>query len=108
MQQLTGPNPEPGKRTLILGANGFGNLAGIIGAQIFGAKFGPSYTTSFYITLGIAIVALLGYTGYRFGLAATNRYKKDKMAQMTSEELERERTDHIRYGDRKYTFIYGL
>ncbi|KAK0758742.1 hypothetical protein N5P37_008225 [Trichoderma harzianum] len=105
---LSGNTPEPGKRTLILGANGFGNLAGIIGAQIFGAKFGPSYTTSFYITLGIAIIALLGYTGYRFALAAANRYKKDKMAQMTSEELERERTDHIRYGDRKYTFIYGL
>jgi hypothetical protein len=103
------PTPEPGKRTLILGANGFGNLAGIIGAQIFDTKkFGPSYQTSFYVTLGIAIVSLLGYTGYRFGLAAANRYKRGKMAQMTVEELERERTDNTRYGDRKYTFIYGL
>ncbi|UKZ83338.1 hypothetical protein TrVFT333_011146 [Trichoderma virens FT-333] len=105
---LSGNTPEPGKRTLILGANGFGNLAGIIGSQIFAAKYGPSYNTSFYVTLGIAIVALLGYTGYRFALAAANRYKKEKMAQMTPEELERERTDHTRYGDRKYTFIYGL
>ncbi|EHK27172.1 uncharacterized protein TRIVIDRAFT_34355 [Trichoderma virens Gv29-8] len=105
---LSGNTPEPGKRTLILGANGFGNLAGIIGSQIFAAKYGPSYKTSFYVTLGIAIVALLGYTGYRFALAAANRYKKEKMAQMTPEELERERTDHTRYGDRKYTFIYGL
>lgn len=99
---------EPGKRTLILGANGFGNLAGVIGSQIFDAKFGPSYQTSFYISLGIAIVSLLGYTGYRFALAAANRYKKNKLAGMTSEELERERTESTRYGDRKYTFIYGL
>ncbi|UKZ96910.1 uncharacterized protein TrAFT101_011684 [Trichoderma asperellum] len=105
---LSGNTPEPGKRTLILGANGFGNLAGIIGSQIFAAKYGPSYRISFYVTLGISIVALLGYTGYRFALAAANRYKKDKMARMTPEELERERTDHTRYGDRKYTFIYGL
>ncbi|KAI5468164.1 major facilitator superfamily domain-containing protein [Mariannaea sp. PMI_226] len=105
---LSGNTPEPGKRTLILGANGFGNLAGIIGSQIFAAKYGPSYKTSFYVSLGIAIVALLGYTGYRFGLAAANRYKRGKMAQMTEEELERERTDKTRYGDRKYTFIYGL
>lgn len=99
---------EPGKRTLILGANGFGNLAGIIGSEIYAAKYGPSYHVSFFITLGISIVAFLGYAGYRIGLMSANAYKRKKMAQMTPEELENERTSTERYADRKYTFLYSL
>jgi hypothetical protein len=99
---------EPGKRTLVLGVNGFGNLAGVIGSQIYDAKYGPSYRTSFFITLGIAIVSFLGYTSYRFTLAAVNKYKRRRLAGMTVEELENERTNQARYADKKLTFIYGL
>lgn len=99
---------EPGKRTLILGVNGFGNLAGVIGSQVYDAKFGPGYRTSFFVTLGIAIAALLGYTAYRFTLAAVNRRKRNKLSQMTNEEIEQERHNNERYADKKLTFIYGL
>lgn len=99
---------EPGKRTLILGANGFGNLAGIIGSEIYSARYGPSYRTSFFITLGISIVALIGYACYRLGLAAVNRYKKKRMAMMSADEQENERSNSTRYADRKYTFLYSL
>lgn len=99
---------EPGKRTLILGVNGFGNLAGVIGSQVYDAKYGPSYRTSFFITLGIAITSFIGYVAYRITLAAVNGWKRKKLAQMTPEEIERERTNDTRYGDRKITFIYGL
>ena len=93
---------------MILGVNGFGNLAGVIGSQIYDAKFGPHYRTSFFATLGIAIVALLGYISYRFTLAAVNRWKRGKLDMMSVEELEAERTNGERYGDKKYTFMYGL
>lgn len=105
---LAGNTPEPGKRTLILGVNGFGNLAGVIGAQVYDAKYGPGYRTSFFITLGIAIVSFLGYVAYRFTLAAVNRRKRSKIAQMSPEDLERERLENTRYADKKHTFIYGL
>ncbi|CAG9945349.1 unnamed protein product [Clonostachys rosea f. rosea IK726] len=105
---LSGNTPEPGKRTIILGINGFGNLAGVIGSQVYDAKYGPSYRVSFFITLGIAIVSLLGYISYRFTLAAVNRRKRRILSQMTPEEIASERIDNTRYADRKRTFIYGL
>jgi hypothetical protein len=91
-----------------LGVNGFGNLAGVIGSQVYDAKYGPHYRTSFFITLGIAIVSFLGYLAYRFTLAAVNRYKRKNLARMSPDEIDRERTDNTRYADRKVTFIYGL
>lgn len=99
---------EPGKRTLVLGVNGFGNLAGVIGAQVYRADYGPTYRTSFFITLGFSVVSFLGYLSYRFTLAAVNRRKQRIVAQMTPEEIDQERVNNRRYADRKHTFIYGL
>ena len=53
-------------------------------------------------------VALAGYLAYRFTLAAVNRRRQAKLARMTPEEIENERTSAVRYADRKYTFVYGL
>ena len=75
---------------------------------MYDAKYGPHYRTSFFITLGIAIVSFLGYLAYRFTLAFVNRYKRKKLAQMSPEDIHRERTDNTRYADKKVTFIYGL
>jgi Tfp pilus assembly protein PilV len=75
---------------------------------VYDAKYGPSYRVSFFITLGIAIVSLLGYISYRFTLAAVNRRKRRILSQMTPEEIASERIDNTRYADRKRTFIYGL
>jgi hypothetical protein len=35
--------PEPGKRALVLGVNGFGNLSGVIGSQLFRKSYAPEY-----------------------------------------------------------------
>lgn len=99
---------EPGKRALVLGVNGFGNLAGVIGAQLYRAEYAPGYKIPFYVTLGFVALALIGYVCYRFTLAAVNRKKKAIMRSKTDEEIDEERTDDIRYADRKWTFIYGL
>ena len=63
---------------------------------------------SFYITLGFVAASFVGYVAYRFTLAAVNRHKRSIIAQMTPEEIEQERRDTTRYGDKKHTFIYGL
>ena len=36
-------NLEPGKRALVLGVNGFGNLSGVIGSQLFRSSYAPAY-----------------------------------------------------------------
>lgn len=99
---------EPGKRSLVLGLNGFGNLAGVIGSQLYRARYKPDYKIPFYVTLGFVAVSLMGYLSYRFTLAAVNRKKLEIMRQKTQEDIERERLDNTRYADKKWTFIYGL
>ncbi|KAK1675314.1 major facilitator superfamily transporter [Colletotrichum godetiae] len=105
---LSGNTPEPGKRSLILGLNGFGNLSGVIGAQLYRDRYKPGYKIPFYVTLGFVALSLLGYLSYRLTLAAVNRKKLEIMGQKTTEEIERERLDNTRYADKKWTFIYGL
>ncbi|RFU30412.1 hypothetical protein B7463_g5923, partial [Scytalidium lignicola] len=105
---LAGNTPEPGKRTVVIGINGYGNLAGIIGSELFLAKYGPTYHLPLIITLILVAVAFVGYIAYRFALQAANRYKAKKVAQMTPEEIEQENTNDVRWADRKYTFVYGL
>ncbi|KIX94011.1 uncharacterized protein Z520_10348 [Fonsecaea multimorphosa CBS 102226] len=105
---LSGNTPEPGKRALVLGVNGFGNLSGVIGSQLFRSSYAPKYLIPFYVTLGFIAVALAGYLAYRFTLAAVNRRRQAKVDAMSPEEIEDEKTNPQRYGDKKYTFIYGL
>ncbi len=62
----------------------------------------------FYATLAFIAVALAGYLAYRFTLAAVNKRRQAKLARMTLEEIEDEKINPRRYGDKKYTFIYGL
>ncbi|KZL73752.1 major facilitator superfamily transporter [Colletotrichum tofieldiae] len=105
---LSGNTPEPGKRSLVLGLNGFGNISGVIGAQLYRAKYRPNYEIPFYITLGFVAVALVGYLSYRLTLAAVNQKKLEILRQKSQEDIEKERVDGTRYADKKWTFIYGL
>lgn len=105
---LSGNTPEPGKRSLVLGVNGFGNLGGVIGSQLFRSKYAPGYRIPFFITLGIVIVAVLGYVSYRLTLAWVNRRKQRLLAVMTHEDAMMERLSEVRYADKKVTFVYGL
>lgn len=99
---------DVGKRTLVLGVNGFGNLAGVIGGQLYRYRYAPHYRLPFYVTLGFVATALIGYTSYRFTLQAVNARRQNILAGKITVEIEEERTDDARYADRKWTFIYGL
>ena len=105
---LSGNTPEPGMRALVLGVNGFGNFAGVIGSQLYQSKYAPGYKLPFYATLGFVASAILGYLAYRFTLADVNKKRQKKVAMMTAQEIEYERMNETRYSDKKLTFIYGL
>ena len=92
----------------MLGFNGFGNLAGVIGSELFQSKYGPQYLIPFYVTLGFVGTALIGYISYRYTLLAVNKRRTRKMLGWTEAEKEDERLSQKRYGDKKYTFMYGL
>jgi hypothetical protein len=98
---------EPGKRALVLGMNGFGNLSGVIGAQLFQASYAPRYLIPFYATLGFVATSLLGYLAYRYTLLAVNKWRARQMAGWTDADAEAERLSTGRFGDKKLTFMYA-
>jgi predicted MFS family arabinose efflux permease len=105
---LSGNTPAPGKRALVLGVNGWGNLAGVIGSQLYRPEHAPEYRLPLFATLGFVGVALAGFVAYRATLQAVNRCRAAIMRSKTAEEIEAERSNELRYADRKWTFVYGL
>lgn len=99
---------EPGKRSLVLGVNGFGNLAGVIGSQLYKKKHAPRYLTPFYATLGFVAAALVGYVAYRYILKTINAKRLAMANSASAEDVEAERLDPTRYAEAKWTFLYGL
>jgi hypothetical protein len=105
---LAGNTPEPGKRAVVLGINGWGNLGGIIGSELYLSKYGPDYHFPLKVTAGLIAISWLGYAAYHFELRAANIHKSRKVSQMTRADIEQEDLDGKRYADRKWTFVYGL
>lgn len=103
---LSENTPAPGKRLIVLGVNGWGNLAGVIGSQLYRPEYAPSYRRPLFATLGFVAAAFVGYVAYRFTLQAVNRRRAEMRRALTPAEMER--MDMARYADRKLSFVYGL
>lgn len=89
---LAGNMPEPGKRAIVLGINGWGNLAGVFSALLFSPRFKESgYKVPFWITLICVGVAFVGYGGFRMWLMRVNRWRGAIVRDWRDEEMERER-----------------
>ena len=58
--------PQPGKRAIVLGINGWGNFAGVISSMLFAPKFEKGgYLIPFYVTLACVLTAFIGYLAFR-------------------------------------------
>lgn len=104
---LSQNTPEPGQRVVALGINGWGTVAGLIGSQIFQAKYKPLYRLPLAITLGLVSLALVLFGLNAVICVAINRRRAKIVANMTPDEIEEENNSNTRYGDKKYTFVYG-
>jgi hypothetical protein len=62
----------------------------------------------FYATLGFVAAALVGYLAYRYTLLAVNKWRARQMEGWTDVDREAERLSEKRFGDKKFTFMYGL
>ncbi|KAK0744542.1 major facilitator superfamily transporter [Apiosordaria backusii] len=105
---LSGNTPATGKRALVVGANGLGNLAGAIGSQLYRAEYAPGYKLPLVVTLGFVGVALTGYVAYRHTLRAVNARRAAIRKLKSAEQIETERVDTVRHADRKWVFLYDL
>ncbi|KAI9774413.1 MAG: hypothetical protein M1840_004307 [Geoglossum simile] len=91
---LSGNTEEPGKRAIVLGINGWGNLAGVFSSLIFSPRYAPSYKIPFYITFGTVLFAFLGYALFRWLLVKENAARRMTLEKWSPEEVEME----LRYG----------
>ncbi|KAF2637286.1 MFS general substrate transporter [Massarina eburnea CBS 473.64] len=89
---ISGNTPSPGKRAVLLGINGWGNLAGIISALIFRPKYAESgYIVPFWWTL-VCVAAAAGlYVLFWRNLKAQNAKRREILRGWDDEEVEREK-----------------
>lgn len=135
---LTNNTPEPGKRAILLGLNGWGNLAGISLLFLFTPEDRKSgYVRSSVVVLLCVLSSFAGFVLFRHMLVRENRRRESIIGRWSDEEKEREELMgdvpvplspsarlsknlglHVvvktlgpgehRSGDEKMTFRYGL
>ena len=88
---LAGNVEEPGKRAIVLGINGWGNLAGFFSALLFAPRYAPHYRTPFYVTFASVLFSFLGYGAFGALLRRENQLRAQMLAAWTVEEVGRER-----------------
>ncbi|CAK1354201.1 putative transporter [Cercospora beticola] len=88
---LANNTPEPGKRAILLGINGWGNLAGVFVSILFTpADKEAGYVRSFSILLVCVLASLAGFAAFRFLIVRENRWRRDVLRSWSNEEKERE------------------
>ncbi|CAK3984902.1 related to nicotinamide mononucleotide permease [Lecanosticta acicola] len=88
---LANNTPEPGKRAILLGINGWGNLAGIFMGVLFTPRDEKTgYVQSFTVLLVCALISLAGFIAFRFALVRENRFRDNVIRSWSEEEKERE------------------
>lgn len=135
---ITNNTPEPGKRSILLGINGWGNLGGVFLSVLFTpADRENGYIRPFIITLLCAIASFVGYVALYFLLLRENKRREEITRRWSDDEKAREEhwgdmpipvttskrlqrrlglellsrrlgSDGHRRGDEKMTFRYGL
>lgn len=90
--------PNPGKRTIILGINGYGNLAGVFASLIFSPRFQQdSYRIPFLITLGFVLLSFVGFIALWIVLRVINDARSRSTATLPAADLDLE-TDYLGSG----------
>ena len=93
---ISGNTPSPGKRALLLGINGWGNLAGVISALLFDPSYAASgYVVPFFWTLVSVALAALGYILLLRNLNAENARRRTVVGEWDHEEREREKGEGL-------------
>ncbi len=74
--------------------------------QLFRPAYAPDYRLPFYVSLGLNVFAIVGYTAYRYGLLYVNKRRARIISTWTAEEIEQENLGDARLGDKKHTFVF--
>ena len=88
---FAGNIPEPGKRAIVLGINGWGNLAGVLSSLLFAPRWKK---TGYRLPLGVTLVGVVvsgfGFALFRLYLVRENKRRRKLLQAWTSGDVERE------------------
>jgi MFS family permease len=91
---ISGNTPSPGKRALLLGINGWGNLAGVLSAMLFRPEYAESgYIVPFRWTMVCVAAAAMGYTLLWLAVKAENEYRRGLIREWSENDVEREKVE---------------
>ncbi|KAK8867381.1 hypothetical protein PGQ11_005959 [Apiospora arundinis] len=105
---LAGNTPWKGSRSIILGVNGWSNIAGVIAGQIFKDKYAPRYEVPLIITICIMVAGACGLVFIRFMYQRENKKRAREIASWDEQRFAEESASQLRRGDQRHTFMYGL
>ncbi|KAH4044072.1 hypothetical protein HBI24_240220 [Parastagonospora nodorum] len=88
---ISGNTPSPGKRAVLLGINGWGNLAGIIAAMLYRPSYAESgYIVPFWWTLISVALSAIGYLVFLRRLRNENATRKRILNEWSEDAVEME------------------
>ncbi|WPG98480.1 Hypothetical protein R9X50_00127100 [Acrodontium crateriforme] len=88
---LANNTPQPGKRAILLGINGWGNLAGVFSALLFTpADEETGYVRSFIVTLVCVGASFAGFIVFWLVILRENRWRDSVTSTWTAGEYQRE------------------
>jgi len=91
---ISGNTSSPGKRALLLGINGWGNLAGVVAAIMFRPRFADNgYIVPFWLTLACVAASALGFALFLKRLEAENARRKRILETWSEEDMDLERVN---------------
>ncbi|KAI1851512.1 hypothetical protein JX266_002974 [Neoarthrinium moseri] len=104
---LAGNTPWKGTRSVVLGINGWSNLAGVIAGQVFKSGYAPRYETPLIITVVIMAVGAVGLIFIRYMYMLENKRRICEVADWDEARFVAEAASEERRGDQRWTFLYG-
>ena len=104
---LANNTPLLGPRSLVIGINGYSNIAGVIAGQLFKVQYAPSYKYPLKITMILIAVGIIGFGAVRAVYMYTNRMRAERIRDWDQAQIAAEdRGENERRGDQRWTFVY--
>jgi hypothetical protein len=105
---LANNTPLLGPRSVIIGINGYSNIAGVIAGQLFKAQYAPSYGYPLKVTIILMAVGMVGFGAIRAVYMWENKRRMDRIENWDESQIRAEqRGENGRRDDQRWTFIYS-
>ncbi|KAL2802247.1 major facilitator superfamily domain-containing protein [Aspergillus granulosus] len=104
---LASNTPGKAARSIILGINGWSNLAGVIAGQLFKSRYAPSYRYPLIVTMVLIAVGMGGFCMMRVLYMWENRRRRRIILSWDESEYAEEQNRTDKKGDQKVTWVYA-